>query len=86
MYLDCRPIDTDSDAASLPAQTFADIDEKDVQTDRMADVPAILKPEETENTPNSVPTTKTDELPVTAVFAKRELRGDGAAKERTCEM
>jgi len=70
---------------TLPAGTFADIDDDDAQRERRTDVPAIRTPEVTENTPKPKPTTTTDVPPVDAAFAINAPPGIGGAKERNCD-
>jgi hypothetical protein len=73
--LDWIPVEMESDATPLPAETFADIDENDVHKERRAEVMEILTPEVTEKTPSPLPTTTTNELPVTAALATSEPVG-----------
>ena len=82
----CSPVETDSVDAALPAGTFADIDEKDAQRERRAEVPVIRTPELAETPPKSIPTTTNNVPAVVAAFASNAPLGDGGVKERICDI
>jgi len=73
MKFDCSPIETESEATAPPAPTFANIDENDAHIERLAEVPEILNPGDNSKAPNPTPTTTTNEFPVEAVLACKDL-------------
>jgi hypothetical protein len=73
MNSDCSPMETDSEATALPAPTFADIDENDAHIERLVEVPEILNPGDISKAPNPSPTTTTNEFPVEAALACKDL-------------